>query len=128
MMIPLNWCVNMVRDEINHSKPLIPKEGKVILQEILKFKKNLHRIHQHNSNDLPQICKQAVQCSVWFFLLFGALALQPCTNEGYKQLFTVRKYNPLKKSLPRYIFLYKIIYFSKQFFNCQNLLSNQRWT
>ena len=96
MMIPLNWCVNMIRDEINHPKPLIPKEGKVIFQEVLKFKKNLHRIHQHHSNNLPQICKQAVQCSVWFFLFFGALALQPCTNEGYKQLFTVNKYNPLK--------------------------------
>ena len=85
----------MIRDEISHSKPLIPKEGKVIIQEVLSFKKKLHRIHQHHSNHLPIICERAVQYSIWFFLYFGALALQQCTNEGYKQFFTVST-SPIK--------------------------------
>ena len=62
----------------------ISREGKVVLEKLIRYKTNLEEIMEYYQNPLPAICSQAVHVVCWFYLALGAVASYPwCHGEDY---------------------------------------------
>ena len=91
MSIPINWCCQMIRDEMKKDG-LIPYDGYSMRESVTAFHKKLFLILDYNTHPLPSICNDALRTAIITYMVATALIQQPCEHmKNDSQYITVTK-------------------------------------
>ena len=84
--IPLLWANSMLTDA--HSKAadtqdFIFKDFKEVIKEIGFFQDELHRVHEMNINNVPDLLTQALLIGIYFWYFWGMVSAQGLINKEH---------------------------------------------
>ena len=99
MSIPINWCCQMIREQIhNKDRSVCIDAGDLELRgSVTKYYEKLFLIYNYKTHPLPSICSDAIFLAIFVYALTSGIALQPC-GRPWKTDYTLDEYQALEKT------------------------------